>query len=83
MAIMICSGIKTTGSRYAIHITRRSTGEIDMDVKDLADYKRALGVQIEQKIREFEAKTGLQVTGFKLRRDEGDAIESVTVKAEI
>ena len=54
-----------------------------MDTKDLTDYKRTLGVQVEQKTREFEQKTGMMVMGFKLKRDEGDAIESVNVKVEI
>ena len=53
-----------------------------MDVKDLADEKRTLGLVLCQAIREFEHKTGMEVTGFKIKRDE-QGIESVTVKAEL
>jgi hypothetical protein len=53
-----------------------------MDTKDLFDEKRRLGVVLCQIIREFEQKTGMEVTGFKIKRD-GQGIESLTVKAEI
>lgn len=52
--------------------------EEKMDIKDLA---RTLGLQICQKIREFEQQTGMEVSGFKIKRDE-HGIESVTVKVE-
>ena len=53
-----------------------------MDVKDLADEKRRSGVVICQHIREFERKTGMIVTGIKIKRDEM-GIESVDVKVEL
>lgn len=53
-----------------------------MDTKDLLDEKRRLGVVLCQDIREFERKTGMEVTGIKIKRDE-QGVESVTVKAEI
>lgn len=49
-----------------------------MDNNELKTLKRALGVQIEQKIREFEQTTGLEVTAIKINRD-GQGIESVDV----
>ena len=53
-----------------------------MDIKELGDEKRGLGVRIAQEIREFEQKTGTEVTGIKINHDD-QGIESVTVKAEI
>jgi hypothetical protein len=53
-----------------------------MDIKDLADAKRGLGLRICQEIREFEQKTGMEVTGIGIRRDE-QGIENVSVKVEM
>ena len=58
-----------------------------MDVKDLADSKRRLGVVLCQDIREFEQKTGLEVTGIKIKRQDTaeslPPIESVIVKVDV
>jgi hypothetical protein len=50
-----------------------------MDIRTLV---RALGLQIEQKIREFEKESGVRIEGFKLKRDEHDNVESVKIKID-
>ena len=49
---------------------------------DIAFENRSLGFKIEQLIREYESKTGMRVTNFKLKRDDWNNIEHVNVKAE-
>ena len=53
-----------------------------MDIKDLADARRRLGIMFCQDIRKFERKTGMEVIGIKIDRNE-QGIESVTVKVEL
>lgn len=53
-----------------------------MDINQIVDEKRGLSLRICQDIRDFERKTGMEVTGIKIKRDE-QGIESVTVKIEI
>jgi hypothetical protein len=58
-----------------------------MDMKELASEKRGLEFRIEQNIREFETKTSIMVTGFKIKRIDSAVdcppIESVGVKIEL
>ena len=50
-----------------------------------ADLKSQMQFTFTQLIREFEAATGMRVTGMKINRDESIAenIESVVIKAEM
>ena len=56
--------------------------DVIMEKQDLADEKRRLNVQVAQSIREFEQKTGLEVTGIKIKRDE-QGIESVSMSVTL
>ena len=53
-----------------------------MNPQDLTDYKRQLNVQVAQSIREFERKTGLQVVGIKIKRDQ-QGLESVSMSVTL
>ena len=49
---------------------------------DIKDEKRKLGIVLCQDIREFEQKTGFEVSGIKITRDH-TGIEAVIPKIEI
>ncbi len=53
-----------------------------MDSKEMAEAKRSLGTSIMYKFREFEDKTGLIVTGIRIKRSE-QWVESVTVNVDV
>lgn len=50
--------------------------------EELADEKKRLAMALSQKIIDFENKTGLKVTGMKIRHDK-QGFETVAVKAEM
>jgi len=50
--------------------------------EELADEKRRLSVGLCQEIKDFERKTGLKVTGMKMKRNK-QGLESVVVKVEM
>lgn len=49
--------------------------------EELADEKRRLSVGLCQEIKDFERKTGLKVTGLRIKRNK-QGVESVFVKVE-
>jgi len=58
-----------------------------MDTRELAEENRKLGAVLCQKFMEFEEKSGMQITGIKIKRVDSAAacpiIDSVTVKVKI
>jgi len=50
--------------------------------EELEDEKRRLSVVLYQEIKDFERKTGLKVTGIRIKRNK-QGIESVVVKVEM
>ena len=50
--------------------------------EELADEKRRLSVGLCQEIKDFERKTGLKVTGMRIKRNK-QGVESVVVKVEM
>lgn len=54
--------------------------EEPMEPKDLL---QALGLQVGQRIREFEEISGMVVTGFQLKRNEKGGIELVKIMTEL
>jgi len=50
--------------------------------KELADEKRRLGVGLCQEIKDFERKTGLKVTGMRIKRNK-QGLESVVVTTDV
>ena len=54
-----------------------------MDTKELAEAKKKMETALGQYFTEFESRSGLRVTGIKIKRYPLEGwIESVTVKAE-
>jgi len=49
--------------------------------EELADEKRRLSVGLCQEIKDFERKTGLKVTGLRIKRNK-QGVESVVIKVE-
>ena len=49
---------------------------------DIKDEKRKLGIVLCQDIREFEQRTGFEVSGIKIKRDD-QGIDEVVVKVEV
>ena len=53
-------------------------------MKNAKDLKRALDLQIAQKIREFELSTGFMVKSIKIIRDRNDeTVEKVTCEVTL
>lgn len=50
--------------------------------EELADEKRRLEVGLFQEIKDFERKTGLRITGIRIRRKQQE-INAVVVKVEM
>jgi hypothetical protein len=50
--------------------------------EELANEQKRLGMLLSQEVRDFESKTGLKVTGMKIKRDK-QGVESVVVKTEM
>jgi hypothetical protein len=53
-----------------------------MDVKQLFEERRRLNIRLFQEFRDFEIKTGMEITGMRINRDE-QGIQSVAVKVEM
>ncbi len=50
--------------------------------EELADEKRRLEVGLFQEIKDFERKTGLRITGIRIRRKQQE-IDAIVVKVEM
>lgn len=56
----------------------------NIKMKNAKDLKRALDLQIAQKIREFELSTGFMVKSIKIIRDRNDeTVEKVTCEVTL
>lgn len=48
-----------------------------------ADMRKQMQFTWAQHVREFEQATDMQVVGIKIKRDEWDKIETLTIKVEM
>jgi hypothetical protein len=53
-----------------------------MDIKEIMDEKRRLNIRLFHEMNEFEQKTGMEIRGITIARNQ-QGLESVTVKVEM